>query len=78
MMIMNDIWPSPLFTREEPIDYGALDTSLRKMCVKGGLKDVEGTGNPALLTNCLKNKCETLKSARVASRNFTWKIIPRC
>lgn len=28
--------------------------------------------------NCLKNKCETLKSARVASRNFTWKIIPRC
>lgn len=50
MMIMNDIWPSPLFIREEPIDYGALDTSLRKMCVKGGLKDVEGTGNPALLT----------------------------
>lgn len=49
MIILNDIWPPPLFTREEPIDYGALDTSLRKMCVKGGLKDVEGTGNPALL-----------------------------
>lgn len=54
MMIMNDIWPSPLFTREEPIDYGALDTSLRKMCVKGGLKDVEGTGNPALLKKLSK------------------------
>lgn len=54
MMIMNDIWPSSLFTREEPIDYGALDTSLRKMCVKGGLKDVEGTGNPALLTKLSK------------------------
>ena len=33
----------PVIFREEPIDYGALDTSLRKMCVKGGLKDVEGT-----------------------------------
>ena len=28
--------------REEPIDYGALETSLKKSCLKSGLKDVEG------------------------------------
>lgn len=37
--IVSDLFPN---IKEEPIDYGALDTSLRKMCVKGGLKDVEG------------------------------------
>lgn len=29
-------------SREEPIDYGDLDTSLRKTCTKMGLKDVDG------------------------------------
>ena len=28
--------------REEPIDYGDLDTALRKTCAKMNLKDVEG------------------------------------
>ena len=28
--------------REEPIDYGDLDTALRKTCAKLNLKDVEG------------------------------------
>ena len=28
--------------REQPIDYGALETSLRKSCQKMGLKDVDG------------------------------------
>lgn len=31
-----------IFNREEPIDYGSLDTSLRKTCTKMGIKDVEG------------------------------------
>ena len=30
------------FFREEAIDYGNLDTSLRKSCQKSGLKDVDG------------------------------------
>ena len=30
------------FYREEPIDYGDLDTALRKTCAKMNLKDVEG------------------------------------
>ncbi len=30
------------FFREEPIDYGELETSLRKTCAKLGVKDVEG------------------------------------
>ena len=35
--------------REEPVDYGALDTSLRKICKKMGLKDVDGkTHRPTL------------------------------
>ena len=29
-------------SREEPIDYGELDKSLRKTCAKLGLKDVGG------------------------------------
>ena len=29
-------------SREEPIDYGELDTSLRKTCDKLGVKDVDG------------------------------------
>jgi hypothetical protein len=31
-----------MYFREEPIDYGSLETSLRKHCTKGGIKDVDG------------------------------------
>ena len=34
--------------REEPIDYGSLDTSLRNACNKFCLKDVEGFINKCI------------------------------
>ncbi|XP_074644244.1 dynein axonemal heavy chain 1-like [Tubulanus polymorphus] len=37
--IVSDLFPS---TKEEPIDYGDLMTSLKKSCLKAGLKDVDG------------------------------------
>ena len=37
--IVSDLFPN---IKEEPIDYGSLDTSLRKCCLKMGLKDVDG------------------------------------
>lgn len=37
--IVSDLFPN---IKEEPIDYGSLDTSLRKSCLKQGLKDVDG------------------------------------
>ncbi|PVD29059.1 hypothetical protein C0Q70_11656 [Pomacea canaliculata] len=37
--IVSDLFPN---IKEQPIDYGALDTSLRKSCIKMGLKDVDG------------------------------------
>ncbi|XP_064629143.1 dynein axonemal heavy chain 1-like isoform X2 [Lineus longissimus] len=37
--IVSDLFPN---IKEEPIDYGDLDSSLRKTCIKNGLKDVEG------------------------------------
>lgn len=51
---MNDIWFLFLFIREEFIDYGVLDILLRKMCVKGGFKDVEGIGNFVLFIKLFK------------------------
>ncbi|XP_050390512.1 dynein axonemal heavy chain 1 [Patella vulgata] len=37
--IVSDLFPD---TKEQPIDYGVLDTSLRKTCLKLGIKDVPG------------------------------------
>lgn len=37
--IVSDLFPN---IKEEPIDYGALETSLRKTCLKSSLKDVDG------------------------------------
>ncbi|XP_060076356.1 dynein axonemal heavy chain 1-like, partial [Ylistrum balloti] len=37
--IVSDLFPN---IKEQPIDYGSMDTSLRKTCTKNGLKDVEG------------------------------------
>ncbi|KAL3881803.1 hypothetical protein ACJMK2_028195, partial [Sinanodonta woodiana] len=37
--IVSDLFPN---IKEQPIDYGALDVSLRKTCTKLGIKDVEG------------------------------------
>ncbi|XP_076467072.1 dynein axonemal heavy chain 1-like isoform X2 [Babylonia areolata] len=37
--IVSDLFPN---IKEQPIDYGALETSLRKSCQKAGLKDVDG------------------------------------
>lgn len=34
--------------REQPINYGSLDTSLRNSCTKSGLKDVEGFINKCI------------------------------
>ncbi|KAK3096562.1 hypothetical protein FSP39_001310 [Pinctada imbricata] len=43
--IVSDLFPNIV---EQPIDYGALDTSLRKTCTKNGLKDVEGFINKCI------------------------------
>ncbi|XP_070190635.1 dynein axonemal heavy chain 1-like isoform X2 [Littorina saxatilis] len=37
--IVSDLFPN---IKEQPIDYGSLETSLRKNCQKTGLKDVDG------------------------------------
>lgn len=36
------------FSREQPIDYGTLDVSLRKNCTKLGIKDVQGFINKCI------------------------------
>ena len=36
------------YFREEPIDYGVLDTSLRNTCKKMGLQDIGGNYNCAI------------------------------
>ena len=38
-----------LSCREEPIDYGTLDTGLRSACMKLGIKDV-----PGFLNKCIQ------------------------
>ena len=37
-----------LYYREEPIDYGTLDTGLRNTCTKLGIKDVPGFINKCI------------------------------
>ena len=44
--IMSDLFPN---IKEETIDYGALDSSLRKTCQKMGLKDV-----PDFIHKCIQ------------------------
>ena len=50
MYLMHSIFLSfPLSThREEPIDYGDLETNLRKSCLKNSLKDVDGFINKCI------------------------------
>ncbi|XP_005113505.2 dynein heavy chain 1, axonemal, partial [Aplysia californica] len=43
--IVSDLFPN---IKEEPIDYGDLETSLRKSCQKTGLKDVDGFINKCI------------------------------
>ena len=37
-----DTKPFSIFYREQPIDYGELDSSIRTSCTKMGLEDVDG------------------------------------
>uniref|UniRef100_A0A8C3K7K0 Dynein axonemal heavy chain 1 n=1 Tax=Calidris pygmaea TaxID=425635 RepID=A0A8C3K7K0_9CHAR len=37
--IVSDLFPK---IREEPVDYGILEEAIRKSCIKGNLKDVDG------------------------------------
>jgi len=37
--IVSDLFPK---TKQEPIDYGALEESMRSVCTKKNLKDVDG------------------------------------
>ncbi|CAG2240330.1 DNAH [Mytilus edulis] len=43
--IVSDLFPN---IKEEPIDYGSLETSLRKNCTKSGIKDVDGFINKCI------------------------------
>ncbi|XP_059176982.1 dynein axonemal heavy chain 1-like [Physella acuta] len=43
--IVSDLFPN---IKEEPIDYGEMETSLRKSCTKSGLKDVDGFINKCI------------------------------
>ncbi|XP_052808511.1 dynein axonemal heavy chain 1-like isoform X3 [Mya arenaria] len=43
--IVSDLFPN---IKEQPIDYGTLDVSLRKNCTKLGIKDVEGFINKCI------------------------------
>ena len=47
---MHSIFLSLLLSthREEPIDYGDLETNLRKSCLKNSLKDVDGFINKCI------------------------------
>lgn len=36
---MSDLFPK---TKQEPINYGALEESMRNVCIKNNLKDVDG------------------------------------
>lgn len=37
--IVSDLFPK---TKQEPIDYGSLEESMRNICIKKNLKDVDG------------------------------------
>lgn len=39
--IVSDLFPK---IKEEPVDYGILEEAIRKSCIKGNLKDVDGEG----------------------------------
>ncbi|KAK0056678.1 dynein heavy chain 1 axonemal-like isoform X1 [Biomphalaria pfeifferi] len=43
--IVSDLFPN---IKEEPIDYGEMETTLRKSCIKSGLKDVDGFINKCI------------------------------
>lgn len=50
---MSDLFPK---IREEPIDYGTLEKSIRNVCAKKNLKDVDGSysmGTHSLFLYCL-------------------------
>lgn len=42
--IVSDLFPK---TKQEPINYGALEESMRSVCIKNNLKDVDGESDSA-------------------------------
>ena len=40
--IVSDLFPR---IKEEPMDYGEMEASIRKTCIDKGLEDVEGVSN---------------------------------
>lgn len=42
--IVSDLFPK---TKQEPINYGALEESMRNVCIKNNLKDVDGESDSA-------------------------------
>lgn len=46
--IVSDLFPK---TKQEPINYGALEESMRKVCAKKNLKDVDGESKSYLLSD---------------------------